>query len=185
MASPVSLPRTSFLLLLILTLVTAFAVFFARQESTAPPSPLQTESNYFLQDFQLKTFNEKGRLEQIIGGQLLRQRSSDQEHELISPQLTMYSDGAVWLLSASNGWMDADLSQARLEKNVVLSNDTTPYFQLKTEALEVDVPNRFVTSRDKVTIEQGRNHLEGARLEAHLDTQIIRLKPEVRGVYVP
>jgi len=102
-----------------------------------------------------------------------------------SPQMTFYDEqGEVkGTLRAETGEISEDYRKVRLHDKVVLKN--TSGYTLSTDRLTYDHDTQSVTTDSLVRLESSGLYMEGRGLVFHVQTKMLELKKQVRGVFEP
>lgn len=177
--------RSNIIALIALITVAGVALYFLFSERDDGPEAVQLESNYYLKDYHLKVFDSSGDLEHEVSGKLLRQLASNNQYDLQQPLFELHTESSNWRLSAEQGWMDADMANARLSKNVKIEDGVMPSTTAATELLQVNMRQQTAATNHEVTITQGTHSLHGGNLTADFKSRTLELSPEVKGYYAP
>ena len=103
---------------------------------------------------------------------------------MVSPRVYSHNvNEDSWSASSQNGLYYNKLEVLTLTDNVVLSNDTNQV-ELTTEEMKIDLRKNTATAIVPVTIRSGQSSTVADGMVANLDKQTVRLKPNVRSIYV-
>lgn len=176
----------TFLLLFLLGAAIALTLFISRSGDIETSQPGTFKHSFYLQNFTLTRFDKDGQLKHVMKGKQIDQDAVTGESQITQLQAALFKDGTVnWKITAQKGWMNKDQTQARLENKVVMQQTIPPLTRATTAELNLNLVEKSAENKVPVQITQGENKLEGSGLYAKLDQNLLKLKAEVRGIYVP
>jgi len=145
---------------------------------------LQALPSIYLQTARSWTFNEQGRLTNVLEADRVDQFSHRNESLLGSPRFYSHSgDDRTWSARADKGQFQHDAQNLHLLDNVVLSHDQTGS-RLETRSMDINFKKKIATSEQPVTITHGANNTQAYGMTAYLETEQILLQPNVESIYV-
>ncbi|MCG5513406.1 LPS export ABC transporter periplasmic protein LptC [Ectothiorhodospira shaposhnikovii] len=182
----------SLFLILLLTLVAAVGFWLARDadERRRVLEEAATEgTDFFLEQYAAIHMDSLGEPRYQLRGQRMEQRQADGSRWLETPVLILrYSPGATWTLRAEQGWISPAGDEVKLLGEVhihraaegergpitITTRDTTLWPGPRQAV--TDAPARLQTTYQEA---------EGLGLFLDLRHEVLELKREARGVYVP
>ncbi len=159
-----------------------------------PPVPLSAAqslmTDYYLRAVSMTTLGADGRPERLLQTADIRHFSGDAGTQLRQPVLTLYpAAGPPWRMVADTGWLDATREVLSLSGAVQLSRPAsaaTVPVRLQTEALQIQLPHRYLETTHPVQINSGVQQLQAIGMQAWLQVPFrLRFLHEVEGTYVP
>lgn len=173
-------------MLLAIMLVIAFGYFLT---PGLAPNPQVSEWQQALPKTYLikprtSTYNEEGALTDVLEAETAKFYPGEHQSVLESPRLFSHNlDDDTWSASSDNGEFAHNRELLTLSNNVVLSNDTN-LVVLKTEEMKIDLVRNMAISKVPVTVTQGGSITSADGMIADLDSQTVRLRPNVESIYV-
>ncbi len=178
---------------LVLLILVIWSVWWV---SSDPPTPsaLSTAqrpvTDYYLRAVNITTLGVDGRPERLLQTAEIRHFNDDAGTQLRQPVLTLYpATGPLWRMVADTGWLDATGETLSLTGAVQLSRPasaTTAPMQLQTEALQIQLPRRYLETAQPVQISSGIQRLQATGMRAWLQAPFkLRFLHQVKGTYVP
>jgi lipopolysaccharide export system protein LptC len=180
------MPRPSLRILLALTLIIAGGYYWlpGSTPETAIGEWQKALPKTYLVNAKTSNFNEEGALTDVLAAQSAAMYPSTKETLLESPR--MYSHNLnedTWTVYSDTGHFDHRREVLTLSENVVLSNDIN-HVTLKSEQMRIDLRRNTALSRVPVTISDGLNSTTADGMWADMDSQTVRLRPNVESIYV-
>jgi lipopolysaccharide export system protein LptC len=160
----------------------------------APSHALRHEPDYFMRDFEVKSFEPSGRLRSEVQGVEGRHYPDtdtleiDQVHmRSISPQ------GQVTVATADRGLSNADSTEVQLFGNAIvvrepLTDDSGrfyPRMELRSEFLHAFTDTERVSTHLPVVLTRGEDRFTGDSMNFDNVTRVVELHGRVRGHLVP
>ena len=146
-------------------------------------SDLESRSNYFLINPEIKKFNQKGVLAFTLTSSEVEQDPTDSSARLIKPQLNLYNEGQQqWTISAELGTISSDGDRLDLERQVVIQSEDRETI-LQTAKLTL-IPDRKLAETDNpVTLQTPYGLTRAIGLRADMNENRVELLHQVRGNY--
>ena len=180
------MPRPYLQLLLAITLVIAAGYYLT---SGLVPNPEVSEwqqalPKTYLINTRTSTYNEEGALTDVLEAETAKFYPDERQSLMESPRLFSHNlDDDTWSASSDNGHFAHNRELLTLSNNVVLSNDTN-LVVLKTEKMKIDLVRNIAISKEPVTVTHGGSTTRADGMIADLDSQTVRLRPNVESIYV-
>ncbi|MDX1626036.1 MAG: LPS export ABC transporter periplasmic protein LptC [Wenzhouxiangellaceae bacterium] len=137
--------------------------------------------DYALVDFELRTFDERGRPDLRLSGPELRHEATTRTAIARAPSFEL-ADG--WSGSARRATLDREAGRIRLTGNVLLQR---PHPRgtvfVESEEMIVDRPAGTIVSPGAARIEQAGTNLTGGTLTVRVDEQRMELDNHVEAIY--
>lgn len=147
---------------------------------TGPP-----RSDYQLQDFELASYGDTGKLAFRLRAPRLSHDDARTAFHVEKPVFQFFNtDGNAWDAQSLRAQIDTRSKQVAMRDSVVVTQklqDSDGEFRLETEALDADTNARIITSDQAVTLRRPGSILSGIGLTADLDTKQFQLAAAVRG----
>ncbi len=144
-----------------------------------------TKSDYYLEDFNTKKYNENGQLEYLVTGQTLAHYPIDDRSEITDPSLVFYRDAIEWKIDSALGEFEQNPSMFTLHGNVVVrreSDDGAPVI-MRTEAISILTDANEVRTDKPIEIVSQTWQLRSVGLQSSLDKGKLNLLSTVTGRY--
>lgn len=180
------MPKPYLQLLLAVTLVVAVGYYLTPGFA---PNPQVSEwqqalPKTYLINTRTSTYNEEGALTDVLEAQTAKFYPGQRQSLMESPRLFSHNlDDDTWSASSDNGEFAHNRKLLTLTNNVVLSNDTN-LVVLKTEKMRIDLVRNMAISKVPVTVTHGGSTTSADGMIADLDSQTVRLRPNVESIYV-
>ena len=178
------------LVLLSLSLALAWTSWLlVRQKPEAEPQFVgPPRSDYQLQNFSLRTFDEQGELAFHLEGPRLIHDGQRRSYEVDQPDFLFYtSGGEAWQAQSKRATIDIGTRRVALREQVrcqpEASGSDRSTWVLHTEALDADPDRKTLSSNLPVTLDRPGSILRGIGLTAQLDSKQFELAATVRGVF--
>jgi lipopolysaccharide export system protein LptC len=178
--------RTTSLLPIGMLVVLAALTFWLSRliEDDKPRAPERHDPDYIVERFQLRRFDQEGRLQHTLDGTRLTHFPDDDSTLAESPRLIYHQRGATEI-SAKRALIGRDGKEVELVGDVnilrhAVAGDTPPT-KLVTASLTVFPDEERGIGREAVTITQGRSVIRGTGLEVDNRTGVSVLHGRVQG----
>lgn len=138
----------------------------------------------YIQTARTWSFDEEGKLSDIIEAQRVEQFPQRNRSSIIEPRFYSHSENdKTWSASAKRGLFVHAAERLVLRNNVVLTHDQTGT-RMNSHALDIYLKTRTAESKRKVIITRGQNRTTAIGLLADLDRETLELKTNVESIYV-
>ncbi len=148
---------------------------------------IELKPDYYVENLQLREFNEQGKLQSSIKTNLLSHYVEQQQANLESPEIVMYSvDGDIWKMNSSSGTIQDDTRNLSLLNNVIFKvsdNSKQRKMLLQTETLHFDVVEQSLWTDSPIFAESGSSDFDAIGLQMNLKTEHLQLKEKVKIYY--
>ncbi len=172
----------------LLALLSGWAVWQLRERDLPPALTGPPRSDYFVENYELISFDEQGAEAFWLRGPRLARHPQLGTLELEQPRLGMPAEPQRWQGRAERGWVSADADRVRLIDAVELRSNPRPGYavmRLRADSLDL-LPEANIAETDSaVTIEGPGSILRGRGLRADLSSRDVELHSEVTGRYEP
>lgn len=176
---------TMALLLAIAVLSTAWMLLRERERNTPIRFTGPPRSDYQLQDFELASYDDTGKLSFKLESPRLTHDDARSAFHVDAPEFKFFnSDGNAWDATAKHAQIDTRSKQVAMREDVrVIQAGGGPKgkFVLTSQALDADTNNKLLTSQVTVTVQRPGSILRGIGLTANLNTKQFELAAAVRG----
>jgi len=152
--------------------------------------------NFVAQDVNVRQTGNDGKLQYRLEAQRVEQRPED--NRISATNLTAHYDstgetpdaGAAaagsgnWKLTADNATLPEDGKLLQLRGSVRVTGQppaATAPVTITTNSLDYDTQTQEITSREKVDMLMGEQHLQGLGLQANIRLSTLRLETQVHG----
>ena len=164
-----------------------FSVF--RWEPNEPPQQEQTsESDYFISNFSMTSYNAQGTIQTRIKGEHLEHYTHSDIIQIISPQITLMRQGkATWNMDAQYAFMGKK-DEIILSGDIKINQTTEAYLDpiyITTTSLRILPEHQLVDSNDYFELQTETAKLQGQGLNINLNQRTIQLLSKVKGIYNP
>ena len=147
----------------------------------------QTQSDYYLSDFQTRRFGEDGKIEYVVAGDTLAHYPDDDRSEITAPKIELRRDGVLWLVDSNTGRYDPAPRLFTLQGKVtierILTDDDQGSITLHTESLRIATQENIVETNDQVQIVAPTWQLQSTGLRSGIDDGQLSLLSNVIGRY--
>ena len=180
---------TMMLPLLLMLLLAGFSGWVAREallatHGGAGSSPAPQKPDYFLQDFQTRSFDATGRAGAELSGSAMQHIPGNQTVRIVQPRLRVQDQqGALTHASADVGLSNADASNVQLFGHAVLQRQA-PGQQLvvvRSSFLNIFPQTRRISSNRPSTVQQGQSMFSGDDLQMNGLDGTFTMQGSVRG----
>lgn len=174
------------MLLAIAAVISGWVLLREQARHTGPRFIGPPRSDYQLQDFELASYNEEGRLAfRLRAPQLSHDDARDAFH-VQAPVFQFFNNtGKAWDAISKRALINTRTKRVSMRDNVRVTQSpqagNAGQFTLDTQALEADTDARRITSNVAVTLRRPGSILQGVGLTAELDTKQFALAATVRG----
>ncbi len=160
----------------------------------ATPQPERHEPDYFMRDFAVRTFDDKGKLKREIFGVEGRHYPDNDTLEIDQPRIRAFSlSGALTVSTANRALSNGDGSEVELFGNAIVTREPTlgksgqmlPRMQFRGEFLHAYTNTERVTSNQPVVLTRGDDRFTADSLDYDNQVQIANLKGRVHGTIMP
>ena len=180
---------TMMLPLLLMLLLAGFSGWVAREALLAthggagsPPAPQKPD--YFLRDFQTRSFDATGRAGAELSGAAMQHIPGNQTVRIVEPRLRVQDpQGALTHASADVGLSNADASNVQLFGHAMLQRQAPgkPLVVVRSSFLNIFPQTRRITSNRPSTVQQGRSVFSGDDLQMNGLDGTFTMQGAVRG----
>jgi lipopolysaccharide export system protein LptC len=156
--------------------------------------PVRHESDYFLRNFSIKTFDGKGRLKtEVFGSEAQHYPDTDTlEIEKVRTR-SVNEHGRVTVATANRAISDAEGTDVQLLGNVHVVREPEPGtsagtrqpLEYRSEFLRVFSDSEKLTTHLPVVISQGADRFSGNSMAYDNVEEVFELKGQVRGILNP
>jgi len=168
--------------------------------STPPPvtptvaQPVQHESDYFMRDFAVRTFDADGKLKSEIFGVEGRHYPDTDTLEIDKPRIRSISeDGNLITATANRGLSNGDGTEVQLFGNAIVTRAPTvdksgrpvPKMEFRGEFLHANTQTEHVLSNKPVVLTRGEDRFTADSMDYDNMDQVMNLRGRVRGMLVP
>ncbi len=179
--------------LLLMVLLAGFSWWVAREALLAmhgggnsPPAPQKPD--YFLKDFQTRSFNSLGQGGAELSGAGMEHIPGNQTVRIAQPRLRVVdAQGALTHASAQVGLSNADGSNVQLFGDAVVRRQApkTPEIVVRSSFLNIFPQTRRISSNRPSTVQQGSSVFAGDDLEMNGLDGTFSMQGKVRGSLRP
>lgn len=147
----------------------------------------ELKPDYYAENLQLREFNELGELQSSIKTNLLSHYVEQQQANLESPEIVMYSvDGDTWDINSRSGTIQDDTRNLRLQNDVTLKvSDSNEQQKMLLQTVEInfDVAEQSLWTDSPISAESGKSNFDAIGLHMDLKTEQFVLKEKVKFHY--
>ncbi|RTE86350.1 MULTISPECIES: LPS export ABC transporter periplasmic protein LptC [Gammaproteobacteria] len=183
------------LLILAISIVAIFLLWQPQREQVIEEESQASEQlvpDFIAENLETRIYDQTGRLSHRIQAQEMSHYIQQNRTELIQPIYTSYlrelsaSTGNLWQISAELGEF-LDDERLELMNSVQISNlSQMGYIQnIETQALQIDIPKREMTSSEPVQITGPQINIKGIGFRVDLESQQLELIEHVESIYYP
>lgn len=146
----------------------------------------ETRADYYLEKFETRKLDAKGKPEYVITGETLVHYPADDSSEIEQPNLTLHRNNAVWVMDSLKGRLTKNPDIFRLEGAVTMrrleSNIAAP-MTITTSDLEIQTASNIVSSDQPIEVESTNWTLKSHGFESRIDEGLLFLHDQVEGHY--
>lgn len=168
-----------------LVLLAALTFWLSRViEGDKPRAPLRHDPDYSVERFEVRRFDETGRMQHTITGQSLIHYPDDDTTIVTAPHVT-YHQSAPTEIGARSAFIGADgkevdlVGDVRIMRHPASGDDAPTVIETRTLKIFPDEERGF--TRESVTVTQGRSVVRGTGMETDNKTGISALYGRVAG----
>lgn len=168
-----------------LVLLAALTFWLSRViEGDKPRAPQRHDPDYSVERFEVRRFDESGRLQHTITGQSLIHYPDDDSTIVTTPHVT-YHQSAQTQVAARAAYIGADgkvvdlIDDVRITRHPASGDDAPTVIETRTLRIFPDEERGY--TRDPVTVTQGRSLVRGTGMETDNKTGISVLHGRVAG----
>ncbi len=183
---------TTMLPLLLMLLLAGFSWWVAREALQAMGggggAPAPKKPDYFLKDFQTRSFDSLGRSTAELSGAGMEHIPGNQTVRIAQPRLRVQdSQGALTRASAAIGLSNADGSNVQLFGDAVVRREApgAPPIVVRSSFLNIFPQARRITSNRPSTVQQGNSLFSGDNLEMNGLDGTFTMRGKVQGRLQP
>lgn len=177
-------PYLQVLFALVLIIAGGYLFFDDAVQSPEVSEWQQTLPKTYLEGSRVSSYNEEGALTDVLEAASAVFYPSMKESVLTSPRLYSHNlRDDTWSVSSDSGLFNHKREMLTLNNNVVLINDTNKV-QLSTETMYIDFRKNIASSKVPVLITHGESSTRAEGMVANLESQVVRLEPNVETIYV-
>jgi lipopolysaccharide export system protein LptC len=173
------------LALAVAAILSGWLLLREQERNAAPRFTGPPRSDYQLQDFELASYAESGKLAFRLRAPRL---SHDDAREAFHVELPVFqffnSEGSAWNATSRRALISTRSKTVAMRERVRVTQaaqDSGGEFKLETEALDADTSAKKITTNSAVTMRRPGSILQGIGLMADLDTRQFELTSAVRG----
>ncbi len=144
-----------------------------------------TESDYYLEKFKTRKFDQAGNIEYEITGQTLAHYPIDDRSEITKPSVVMHREDIKWKIDSTSGELTKNPAIFTLQGDVVVERETdagAPVI-IRTEELSILTENNEVRTDKAIEIVSETWQLRSIGLQSSLDEGKLNLLSSVTGRY--
>ncbi len=144
-----------------------------------------TESDYYLEQFKTRKFDENGVIEYEVTGKTLAHYPTDDRSEITAPSLVMHRDSIQWTIDSNTGELTRDPDIFTLEGDVVVQRESTGASPvvIRTNTLSILTDDNEVRTDQPIEIVSETWQLRSVGLQSSLDEGKLNLLSAVKGYY--
>ena len=156
--------------------------------------PVSHEPDYFMRDFAVKNFDDTGRLQSDIRGQLARHYADSDQLEIDQARMrSVNEEGRVVTARANRALSNGDGSEVQLYGNAIVTREASapegrapvPRLEFQGEFLHAWVNEERVRSDQPVTLKRGADTFTADSMDYDNLEQVMQLRGRVRGTLMP
>lgn len=157
--------------------------------------PRGHQPDYFMKAFAVKTFDDTGRLQSEVRGDVARHYPDTDTLEIDKVHMRSVSlDGRVTVATANRGLSNADGSEVQLFGNAVVTREplpakpgasAQPRLEFRGEFLHAFTKTERVRSDQPVVLTRGNDRFTADGLDYDNLDQVLQLRGRVHGVLMP
>lgn len=175
--------------LLLMVLLAGFSWWVAREalmamHGGAGPKPAPQKPDYFLKDFQTRSFDSLGKAGAELSGAGMEHIPGNQTVRIAQPRMrAVDGQGALTLASADVGLSNADASNVQLFGQAVVRRQApgTQQIIVRSSFLNIFPQQRRILSNRPSTVQQGASVFSGSDLEMNGLDGTFSMHGQVRG----
>ena len=194
-----ALDRVSLYLPVVLMALLALGTYWLVRNTPEPAAPeaerpVRHDPDYFMRQFSVKTFDEKGRLQSEVRGIEGRHFPDTDTLEIDQVHIRSYNaEGKLVVATADRALSNGDASEVQLFGNAVVVREAStgpngrldPRLEFRSEFLHAYVNTERVRSHLPVVLTRGNDRFTGASMTYDNLDQVLQLRGRVRGMILP
>lgn len=152
-------------------------------ENGNPNAKLRHAPDYMVDNFNVRRFNDQGKLQHYLVAQRMLHYADDDSTEVVAPKLTYYRTPPVRIWSKT-AWLDKDGKHVKLVDDVHVVReglDGNPPTEITTSVLNAVPDDSFAHTDAPVVITQGQSVMHGTGLESNDKSRISILYGRATG----
>lgn len=142
-------------------------------------------ADYILQNFELSSFNAKGKLSFSLHAPRLTHDDTRNIFDIDDPAFYFFdNEGKAWHANSGRARIHIENKTVAMRDQVMISNQTgddAAFMHLSTEELDADTEAKILWSNVAVTLQKPGASLQSTGLEVDLNTKQFSLAANVRG----
>jgi len=145
----------------------------------------QTQSDYYLEEFTSRKFDENGELQYRVTGESLLHYPEDDRSEITAPNVILLREGVRWDITSTRGEMLREPDRFTLFGDVHLERATgnNDSVSIRTERLSVSTDNNEVSTDQPIEVIADGWQLRSVGLQSRLDEGKLIFLSKVTGHY--
>lgn len=159
------------------------------QSSIERPATIDHEPDYIIEQFQVKQFDEKGFLSNILHGQTITHYADDKTAQIVDPVILHRTDEQkpTYRTTASMGLTDENLREVELSGDVKMVRQPVngPSATLLTDQIRYNDKSGIARTDHPVTVVSGNNRISGQKLTVDTRNNSLILEGSVSATYLP
>ena len=136
-----------------------------------------------------KQYDENGRLKVFIRAPRLHHVPNNDTYYFEKPYIELAQENApFWVITADHGYAYQQIHHIDFNENVRIHQNAFKHHletTIKTQHLTYFPSNKFAMTQDDISLQQSDKTVYSQGLKANLDTKMIELLHNARGVYEP
>ncbi len=173
------------LLLAVAAIMTGWLLLREQERNATPRFTGPPRSDYQLQDFELASYADSGKLAFRLRAPRLSHDDVREAFHVERPVFQFFnSEGTAWNATSRRALINTRSKRIAMRDKVLVIQAAQAggsEFRLETESLEADTDAKRITSSSAVTMRRPGSILQGIGLMADLDTRQFELAAAVRG----
>jgi lipopolysaccharide export system protein LptC len=156
--------------------------------------PLRHEPDYFMRNFNVKTFDGAGRLKSEVFGSDARHYPDTDTLEIDGVRIRSFNqDGRLTTATATRALTNGDASEVQLMGNALVireasqdkSGQTLPRLEFRSEFLHAFMNTERLKSHKPVALVRGRDQFSADTMDFDNLDRVMELKGRVKGTLTP
>ncbi|MBK1672514.1 LPS export ABC transporter periplasmic protein LptC [Ectothiorhodospira shaposhnikovii] len=180
------------LMILLLSLVAAIGFWLARdadERRRAPENADADGTDFFLEQYRAIHMDRHGEPRYHLSGLRMEQRQADGSRWLEAPVLTTHQgDDSEWTLRSEQGWVSPSGAEIRLLGDVLIhrpGDETRSPVTITTRDTTLWPDPRQAETDAFTHLKTSHQEAEGIGMFLDMNREILELKRDARGTYVP
>lgn len=144
-----------------------------------------TESDYYLEQFKTRKFDESGNIEYEVTGQTLAHYPIDDRSEITKPSVVLHRDAIKWKIDSESGELNKNPAIFTLQGDVVVERETASGAPIiiRTQEISILTDDNEVRTDKAIEIVSETWNLRSIGLQSSLDEGKLNLLSTVTGRY--